>query len=148
MLRFLLLPLLLSACGGGGPDIISASQAAAPPTPVVHQLHAIVRPAANGQWFVQNDVDHSPSGISSVTQTGEYLEVVFDRSYSHAGSIQVSMDDDFNGFCTAGTNLGLSATRVRIKCNGTQINPTNIYSYAPITPGSGNLWINVTMVQK
>ncbi len=113
----------------------------------MHQLHGIVRPDASGKWYVQNDVDHAAVGIVGVSQTNEYLEVLLDRAYSHAGTIQVTVDDDFNGTCTAGSNLGLSSARVRIKCNGVQIDPANVYSYAPVR-GSGNLWVNVTMVQR
>jgi hypothetical protein len=137
---------LLSGCGGGGGEIISSSHAGAI-TQTVHHLHGIVRPDENGVWYVQNDVDHAPVGIVSVTQTGEYLEVALDRRYSHAGTVQVTPDDDFNGHITVGSNLGVSSLRIRIKANGQQIDPGNVYDYAPVR-GSGNLWINVTMVQR
>lgn len=139
--------LFFPGCGGGGNDGKAAASSPAAVAQTVHQLHGIVRPDGSGRWYVQDDVDHAPSGIVGVTQTGEYLEVQLDRKYSHAGTIQVSMDDDFNGYCTAGSNLGLSAARIRIKCNGVQIDPANVYSYAPVK-GAGNLWINVTMVTR
>lgn len=113
----------------------------------MHELRAIVRPDASGTWFIQNDVDHAAIGIVSVSQTAEYIELVFDRTYSHAGTVQVTPDDDFNGFFTVGSNLGLSALRIRLKANGVQINPSTVYSYGP-TLGGGNLWVNVTMVQR
>ncbi len=149
MMRALLALLALSflaACGGGG-SVVSESRAQST-SQTVHQIHAIVRPDASGRWFVQNDADHAPVGIVGVTQTSEYLEVLLDRTYSHAGVVQVTLDDDFNGFYTVGSNLGLSALRIRIKSAGVQINPANIYSYAPVTPGSGNLWVSATMVQR
>lgn len=139
------LALLLAACGGSG-DIGTPSQAQ-PVAQTVHHLHGIVRPDADGRWYVQNDVDHAPVGIVSVSQTNEYLEVVLDRTYSHAGTVQVTPDDDFAGHFVAGSNLGLSALRIRLKANGVTIDPANVYSYAPVR-GSGNLWINVSMVTK
>lgn len=154
---------LLVACGGGdssdtktasaSPSIMGAAHAQTPPGiddgKTLHQLHFIIRPDASGNWFVQNDVDHASFGVSGVvTQTAEYLEVHFTRSYSHAGTVQVTPDDDMNGFITAGSNLGLSSMRIRIKANGTQINPANIWSYGPTHYNGGNLWVNVTMVQK
>jgi hypothetical protein len=144
ILAALLATFTLQGCGGG--DIISASHAQSI-TQTVHHLHGIVRPDANGNWFIQNDVDHAAIGIVGVTQTSEYLEIALDRRYTHAGTVQVTPDDDFNGHITVGSNLGVSSFRIRIKVNGQQIDPKDIYSYVP-GKGSGNLWMNVTMVER
>jgi hypothetical protein len=141
-----LLCALLTACGGGGGDIISSSQAQSI-NQTVHNLHAIVRPDAAGRWFIQNDIDHAPVGIVGVSQTNEYIELTLDRVYTHAGTVQVTPDDDFNGYFTAGSNLGRGALRIRLKAHGTQIDPANVYSYGPGV-GAGNLWVNVTMVER
>lgn len=132
----------LSGCGGGDANASEIAQ------PEVHKLHFILRPDQHGFWFVQDDIDHAPVGVvTKVEQTREYLRVYFLRSYSHAGTVQVTPDDDFHGYITAGSNLGLASVTIRLKANGVPISPFEIYSHGP-TVGSGNLWVNVTMVNK
>lgn len=138
---------LFPGCGGGGDGGAAVAAAPVPAVQVVHELRAIVRPDSSGVWYIQNDADHAAIGIVGVSQTSEFIELLFDRTYSHAGTVQVTPDDDFNGFFTVGSNLGLSAVRIRLKANGVQIDPSTVYSYGP-TLGGGNLWVNVTMVQR
>lgn len=138
---------LFPGCGGGGDAGQAVASSPAPIVQTVHELRAIIRPDSNGTWYIQNDSDHASIGIVAISQTSEYIELLFDRTYSHASTVQVTPDDDFNGFFTVGSNLGLSAMRIRLKANGVQINPANVYSYGP-TLGGGNLWVNVTMVQR
>jgi hypothetical protein len=146
MRRFLplVLALLVSACGGGA-DIISPAGAQSEPDPKVLQMHFILRPDANGNWFIQNDDGHKPIGVvPQIVQTPTHLRVNFVHVYKYAGTVQVSTDDDFGQVVSAHANLGKSATEIRIKANGAVIDPASIWNYA--TGPNGNLWVNVTMV--
>lgn len=138
----------IAACGGGG-GAAGEAQAQTPPQPKIEvdQLHCIIRPDANGQWYVQNDVDHSPSGCSlQIEQGPDYLRVFFLKTYTHAGTVQITSDDDFNVKIQGFANLGLNSTMIRVYANGQMINPAHVYSYIP--QGGGNFWINVTMMNK
>jgi hypothetical protein len=117
-----------------------------PPGPTVHQLHAIIRPDSTGRWYVQNDVDHAPIGITTrVDQGPDFVRIFFTRGYSHAGTIQVTSDDDFRDRVSGHSNLGLNHATVRIVAGGQVIDPATVWDHAPV--GSGNLWVSVTMVQ-
>lgn len=117
------------------------------PLMAIRKLHCILRPGVDGVWFVQNDGDHKPFGITtSVTQTSEYLRIFFSTTYNFAGTIQVTTDDDFQAKITAHSNLGLANATIRLFKDGVQIDPGDIYSETDVTPGSGNLWIDVTML--
>lgn len=150
----LLAGLLVVACGGDGPGpspgLISTAHAAAPAsaaTVEVAHLHAVLRPDSSGRWFVQSDVDHMPIGIlRQVEQGPDFVRIFFDRTYTHAGSIQVTSDDDFMGTISGYSNLGLNNATIRIVANGRVIDPATVLAFVP--PGSGNLWITVTMVNK
>jgi hypothetical protein len=113
-----------------------------------HTLHFILRPDDRGRWYIQDDIDHMPSGVKPfVTQSRENLYVEFKRTYSHAGTVQVTPDDDFHGRITAGSNLGRSSVTISLKANGEKIDPATIYSRG-IPAGAGNLWVNITMMDK
>jgi len=144
MLSIILL-IALAACGGADLPMSTAQAQQVAKVEVAH-LHAVVRPDSNGQWFIQHDVDHAPIGISSVSQTTEALYLNFDRRYTHAGSIQVSSDDDFRNRVSGYSNLGVSGSRITVVANGQIIDPSTVWSYVPV--GSGNFWVNVTMLNK
>jgi len=116
-------------------------------TPSGHALHRmlfILRPNAAGQWYIQNDVDHKSFGVNpQIIQTPTYLEVVFDKPYSHAGVIQITSDDDFRNRISGHGNLGLNSTRIVVVANGEKINPADVYQYLPV--GGGNFWCSVEM---
>jgi len=140
---------MLSSCGG------SEAQAQQPPTVVVEHLHAILRPDANGRWYVQTDEgpspdpDHASVGVNwQVEQTSEYVRILFMRRYTHAGAIQVSSDDDFAGRVKGYSNLGLTSATIRIEVDGQRIDPGRILDYVPSASKAGNLWISATMVSK
>jgi hypothetical protein len=140
----------LTACGGG--DVIPPAQAQAAPEPANHHLHAIVRPDAAGRWYVQADVDHAPSGISPTVEQGRdergpFVRVFFSRSYSHAGIVHISSDDDFGAAGITGhSNLGLNNATIRIHAKGRLIDPATVWDHLP--SGAGNLWVSVTMMQR
>lgn len=147
----------LTACGGGdaGPSLISSAQAQQAPTVTLEHLHAILRPDANGKWYVQTDQgprqdpDHASYGISwEVEQTTEYVRVFFFRNYTHAGAIQITSDDDFAGRVKGYSNLGLNSATIRIEVDGRRIDPGRILDYVPTAAQAGNLWVTVTMVTK
>lgn len=148
----------LAACGGGDvepPSLISSAKAQTAPVAQLEHLHAILRPDANGRWYVQTDQgprqdpDHSSYGISwEVEQTSEYVRIFFFRNYTHAGSIQISSDDDFASRVKGYSNLGLNSATIRIEVDGRRIDPGRILEYVPTAAQAGNLWINVTMVVK
>lgn len=113
-----------------------------------HQLHrmlCILRPDANGQWYIQNDTDHKSFGVlPTINQTSTYLEVLFDKSYSHAGVIHITSDDDFRDRVSGHGNLGLTATRIQVVIPGIgPIDPADIHNH--ITPGAGNFWVSIEM---
>lgn len=110
------------------------------------QLHCILRPNSAGQWFIQNDVDHAPRGIVSVTQSASTLQLAFAKTYRKAGTIQITSDDDFGRKVMGHSNLGLGNATIKLtKADGTPLAPSEVYTATGINPGDGNLWINVTM---
>lgn len=121
---------LCSSCGGGG-DAIPAAHAQPAPTEVAY-LHFALRPDSQGRWFVQDDSDHASVGVASMRQTQEYLEVTFDRRYTHAGAIVVSSDDDFRDRVSGYCNLGVDGTRCRIVAGGREIDPATVRDVVPL----------------
>jgi hypothetical protein len=140
--------LALSACGGGGGggggDIIPRAHAQTSTTPIVGNLHFILRPDANGNWVIQNDAGHKSIGVYNVVQYPTHLRVNFTHTWKYAGTIQLTMDDDFNQKISAHANLGLTAAEIRIYANGVAIDPSAIWTY--VNGPNGNIWGNVTMV--
>lgn len=135
----------LSACGGDF-NPIPAAQAQAPRVEV-SQIHFILRPDSGGQWFIQDDVDHMPIGVvRQIEQGSDYLRVSFDRTYTHAGVIQITSDDDFRDRVSGHSNLGLSSATIRIVAGGQVIDPARIWEH--VEPGGGNLWVSVTMLNR
>jgi hypothetical protein len=142
-------PLLLASCSGGGDGPIGAVQAQTPPAPVeVAQIHAVLRPDATGKWFVQDDKDHAPIGVVEVTEVDGRLVLRFDRQYTHAGTVQVSTDDGFNDQLSAHASLGVTATFISLYVRGVKIQPHDVLAYIPGAAGDGNLWVDVTMLNK
>jgi hypothetical protein len=140
-------PLLLASCGGGGDGPLTALHAQALPPVEVTQLHFVLRPANDGRWYIQNDVDHASVGVlPQIEQGADYLRVFFERPYTHAGVIQVTSDDDFRDRIGGYSNLGLNNATIRVTHAGQVIDPATVYSYVPV--GSGNFWVTVTMVNK
>lgn len=111
-------------------------------------LFGIIRPDASGNWFLQNDVDHAPQGLASVTQDSEKLVLNFTRGYTHAGALLITSDDDFNVRVQGHNNLGLTGANIRIYLNGVMIDPADVYTLSGITPGSGNLWVFGAMIDR
>jgi hypothetical protein len=111
------------------------------------QLHCILRPNASGVWYIQNDSDHAPRGISGVSQNANGLQLSFAKTYAKAGTIQVTSDDNFARKVMGHGNLGLSGSSIVLtKADGSPLNPSDVYTATPgLIPGDGNLWINVTM---
>lgn len=115
----------------------------------VKQSHLIVRPDANGKWYVMNDVDHKPIGMSmTVEQTTTYIRLFFDHQYKWAGTVQISSDDGFASYVTGHANLGLGNISIELYSNGIRIDPAKVWEYVPADrlKGNGNLWINASMV--
>jgi hypothetical protein len=116
------------------------------------RLSCVIRPDANGAWFIQNDADHYNSGFYAVVQQTDGLRLDFISTYDKAGTIQISTDDDFAGSLVVSSNLGLSSAGLKIRAFPSvrgidpPINPAQVWSRLPGHPaGSGNLWVNVTM---
>lgn len=115
----------------------------------VERLHCIVRPGPVGRWYVQRDVDHEPLGVLPQLEQGpDFLRIFFERSYTHAGVIQVSTDDDFGPYLSAHSNLGLNHATLRLYVDGMLIDPADVYRWTWVAPGSGNLWVSVTMLDR
>jgi hypothetical protein len=138
--------LALMACGGGDYIPLPAAQAQTAPAFDSFTLHAIVRPDEAGRWFVQNDADHAPRGIATTIeqgtdQRGPYVRVFFDRTYSHAGAITITTDDDFGPSVSAHSNLGLNHATIRVFVGGKMVDPATVRPVA----GGGNLWITAQM---
>lgn len=113
-----------------------------------YTLFGILRPDANGVWSIQNDASHKPYGIDtyvSQTSTGIKIFTCCVATYTKAGSIQVSADDDFNTRVQAFSNLGLNNATIRIYVDGVMIDPAEIWDKLGVAPGSGNLWVTINM---
>lgn len=146
-LQTVLAAVLVAACGGGDAPIRAAQAQSAPPVETRSYLHFALRPDAAGRWRVQSDSDHASAGVLGAEQDGEFVYVLFDRRYTHAGTVIVTSDDDFSkAGISAGCNLGVTATRCVILVRGQQIEPARINEFAPV--GAGNLWGLVVMVDK
>lgn len=111
-LQTVLAAVLVAACGGGDAPIRAAQAQSAPPVETRSYLHFALRPDAAGRWRVQSDSDHASAGVLGAEQDGEFVYVLFDRRYTHAGTVIVTSDDDFSkAGISAGCNLGVTATR-------------------------------------
>lgn len=120
---------------------------------IISRLHCVLRPDANGNWFIQDDEDHGQFGFYSVDQFPTHLRLNFMSTYDKAGTVQISSDDDFAGSVLASANLGLSSMNIKIRVapnttgESAPIVPSQIWAHLPRhIPGSGNLWINATML--
>lgn len=149
----------LAGCGGGNDPapmtFISSAQAQTAPVVERDYLHAILRPDANGHWYIQTDqgprqdADHSSYGISwELEQTDKYIRIFFFRTYTHAGAIQITSDDDFGSRVQGHGNLGLNSSTIFIEVDGKRIDPGRILEYVPTAAQAGNLWITAVMVNK
>ncbi|MBJ3784010.1 hypothetical protein [Devosia sediminis] len=108
---------------------------------------AILRPDEDGQWFIQNDVDHRPFGIDTyIEQTPDSIKIFTccGAPRDFAGSIQINGDDQFGTTITGHANLGIGGATIEVRANGRKINPADIWSYLP--PGGGNFWIDMSMM--
>lgn len=119
-------------------------------------IHAILRPDANGQWFIQNDVDHVPWNVHPDTkiqliQDDQSLKLYFKKRFSKAGMIQVTTDDGFSGAIHASASLGLEVAGITLRASpkispsAPAINPRHIWRYLK-NQDNGNLWVSITMV--
>ena len=143
-LGYLLIGLLV-ACGGGGP--VSIAQAQLQAQVELAHLHCILRPDASGHWYIQDNADHASYGFSpTVEQTDTYIRLFFTRNYRYAGTVQVTSDDDFRSKVQGFSNLGLGSITIKVEADGQLIDPADVLAYVPF--GGGNLWVNVTMVNK
>jgi hypothetical protein len=112
------------------------------------QISFILRPDASGRWHIQDDDDHAASGVShTVEQTETFVRVFFLKTYTHAGVIQITPDDGFNGLITAGASLGRSNATITLAAQGKTIDPAKVWSHAR-EPNNGNLWVSVSMVER
>ena len=138
----------LAGCGGGGSEFpLSSAHAQVVAQIEIARFDFILRPDANGQWFIQNDVDHASMGVMpQIEQGADYLRVTFDRRYTHAGVVQITSDDDFRDRIQAFSNLGVTSITIRVVHNGAIIDPAKVYDYVPA--GAGNFWCSVVMLNK
>lgn len=143
--------LLIGGCGGSAIDAavsyVVPSVAAQSVMPRTETLHFILRPDANGRWYIQDDADHMPIGVSPTVEQGpDFVRVFFVRSFTHAVSVQITSDDDFGTRITGHSNLGLNSATIRVLAGGQQIDPAKIWSYTP--RNSGNFWGTIVMANK
>lgn len=106
-------------------------------------LFAVLRPGADGQWFIQNDKDHAPYGIDPrIEQTDEAIHTFFGgvATFQKVGAIQISSDDGFGDHVTGHANVGLTGAVIEVWAAGHRIDPT----HAP-DPENGNFWVTVQM---
>jgi len=113
----------------------------------IEHLHAILRPDPTGKWFIQNDIDHKPIGISlTVEQTDKFIRIFFNKTYSYAGVIQISSDDGFLNKVTGHASLGLNNATIQITHNKKVIRPVDITKINRGYSENGNFWVSVTMI--
>lgn len=129
---------------------------------VEKRIACCIRPDVNGVWYIQNDGDHAPIGIDTsvglngLVQTPTGLIVYFSPVGTKCCSVQVSTDDDWAGSILASAGLGNQNTGIsvrafpHIKGNDAPIDPAKIWEYLPshlgYIQGSGNLWLNATIL--
>ncbi len=125
-----------------------------------HHIHCILRPNPQGQWYVQDDIDHASCNIHPtlrVQQDADALRLYFNRDYHKTGTIQITPDDGFGGGLTANASLGVGSARIEMRawplvCGfHAPINPAHVWSKLDAAAGravprdNGNLWVNVIM---
>lgn len=118
----------------------------------VHHLHCVLRPDANGQWYVQNDATHASYGIDAyVQQTSTYVRIyTAGLMLTKAGTIQISSDDGFGDAITGHANLGINTAFIKILADGCIIDPADVWCHLPPDRQAnmnGNFWINMTMIE-
>lgn len=76
------------------------------------RIAGTIRQTSEGKWFVQNDNDHKPIGISSVqTMNNNSARIFYDFTAKQVGTLVITPDDALlkEGYTVAGSSVGLQA---------------------------------------
>lgn len=117
-----------------------------------HTLFAVLRPNANGDWYIQTDSSHARKGIDTYIDqytTGIRIFTCCVAVFTKAGSISVQSDDGFgDANVTATVNgLGYNNATIQVRVNGAVIDPKDICSYVTSCGSNGNFFITMQMVE-
>lgn len=100
-------------------------------------LSAVLRNDGSG-WKLLKDAGHSPSGITSVKQLPDRLELTHAATALKVLSVQVKPDEYLTARAyRCGESVGLAATRIYLY-RGTSTTPLDP---ALVVASSGNLWL-------
>lgn len=74
-------------------------------------VSGIVRQQLSGDWFVQNDTDHTPLNIGSVGILGDKIRIYYQAPVKKVVSLVVTPDDALakKGYVVSGSSVGLEA---------------------------------------
>jgi hypothetical protein len=77
-----------------------------------HFIAGVVRYTSALGWYLQNDENHKPIGISSVSVVGGKVRIVYDFTATKVNTLIITPDDILakKGFLVAGSGVGLTAT--------------------------------------
>lgn len=102
------------------------------------EVWGILRPDSQGQWYLLNDTDHVPQGISSITQTSTYIRVnhsCFSKIYTgYADPDETLVMNNVD----SGFGAGLCYSIIFLAKNGSAVNPNTI-NYS-----GSNIWFYLT----
>jgi hypothetical protein len=98
----------------------------------------ILRNTGSG-WFILDDADHTPIGVTSVSESSTAITLTYDFTASQVRTFIVAPDETFavTNQYLVGASVGLSTAVIQVSVAGTPgvVDPTTIVS------SGGNFWV-------
>jgi len=99
------------------------------------RVYGVVRATADGTWVLLSNSSHAPYNIASISQTGDYVVVTYNPTFTKVHYSAITPDDSL--VITnrdVGASVGLHESYVYIAQDGVKVNPSTVTS-----PGA-NFW--------
>lgn len=105
------------------------------------QVHCILRCTAADGWYILNDAEHKPLGVSRIVADSEKLTLFYDFTGKAIHSFHVDPDETYiKTPLKFGPSVGLSYAYIYIGKDGSAAwqNPLNYADH----PAGSNLWVS------
>lgn len=136
---------ILTSCGGTPAPIGQGGRVALPKAeegpPELIVIGGALRPDANGDWYIIEDVFHKPLNLDSVTVKDGVLVV----GYTGCGTIITAMVDPDESLAaegiTAGVSVGMNTSNIFLFQAGLTVDPATLTT--AVVGSSANLWFRL-----
>lgn len=106
--------------------------------PVDVHKSGVLKVTSSGQWYVLNNVNHTPHGLATVTQTSNYITVSYDSCLNGKYTSSVDSDDSLVlSDIMVGASVSNCSMRIYMSKDGSRINPSSV------TGSGAAIWIYV-----